>query len=72
MTFGRDLRTYFGLLFSQDEAEPSEEEVERVGLLLSLVGSEMHRQRNFEFINAVLRVVLDVHTPLIQSSDPLR
>ena len=56
----------------QDEEEATEEDKERVELLVSLVESEVRSNRNFELMNAVLKVVLEVHTGLIQTDAGLR
>lgn len=55
-----------------DEAAATAEEVGRVAALLSFAEAELRAKRNFDAVNAVLRVVLDAHAGLIQAHGALR
>ena len=43
------------------DPETSEEELADIGTLLDLILHEMEANRNFEFVQALLRVLLQVH-----------
>ena len=53
--------TSFVLCLQVLDPETSEEELADIGILLDLILHEMKANRNFEFVQALLRVLLQVH-----------